>query len=269
MSCSALNANLHSCRNWCVDGIDVCHAHHHTDPLIQKQRWFQRYILGSPEFLVFTFLHPTYKNKILSDLISGRIQLTKEDILSIPNDSRYLDIYMLLLEHGFIERGTHVALERAILDYYCFLLTQFPDHDMMPTMRTVIESSMILESGTTLYDFLMSLPDALHRRERLTQAMIGHIPMILDSDAAKELSWFSYADLDKLRIHYEAVLSKEHPITKYLVQRWLLDLKELYQTEKAIQKIKMDCCKEELMMNRWHPDRVGALLELGIDPCDM
>jgi hypothetical protein len=269
MSCSILRDNLHSCRNWCVEGRSVCHAHQTVDPLIQKKRWFQRYILGSSEFLVYTFLNPTHEKKILSDLTSRRIELTKEDILSIPDDNRYLDVYMMLLEHGFLQRGTHVALEKSILDYYCFLLAQFPDHDLMPRMRTTIENAMILDSGKTLYTFLMWLPNALTHRERLTQVMIGHIPKMLDTDAAKELSWMSYSDLDTLRIHYEAILGKNHPITKYLVQRWLLDLKELYQTEKAIQKIKMDCCKEELMMNRWHPDRIEALLYQGIDPSDM
>jgi hypothetical protein len=269
MSCSALSKNLHTCRNWCIAGEDVCHAHRHVDPDVQKKRWIQRYILGTSDFVVYTFINPTYETQILSDLKSGRIQLTQDDILAIPPRSQYIDIYMLLLKHGFAERGTHEVLEIAMLDYYCFLLAQFPDNDLMPIMRKTIEDVFVLASGKSLYEFLLWLPVGLLRRERLTSAMIRYIPTLLDSPAAKELSWFSYADLDKIRIHYEVLVGKDHHITKYLVQCWLLDLKELYQTEKAIQKIKMDQCKEELMMNRWHPSRLEKWLEAGLDDDDM
>ena len=75
--------------------------------------------------------------------------------------------------------------------------------------------------------------------------------------------------MDVLRSFYIEKLTDDHPLTKMLVQRWLPDLKELYQAEKAIQKIKMDQCKEELMMNRWHPNRVEKHLLMGLDVEDM
>jgi len=222
----------------------------------------KRYILRWDRFTVF---NKRNEAKILSDLNAKRIVLTKEDILKIPAQERYIDIYLLFMEHGFLKRGTHTALEFTIHWFYLRLLHQFPQQDDMRPLRELIERNIILASGQSLYDFLLWISYPLLNRERLTQKMVQYIPTLLDTEAAKELSWFSYDKLDALRIEYEKTPGKQHAITKYLTQRWLLDLKELYQTEKAIQKIKMDQCKEELMMNRWHPDRLKKYLDMGYD----
>lgn len=204
------------------------------------------------------------EKKILSDLESKRIVLTKEDILKIPAQDRYVDSYLLLMEHGFIPRGTHPSLELTTLWLYMRIISNFPINDL-GLLRKLIEKTMILSSGEALYDFFLWISKALLNRPRLTQKLIGHIPTLLDTEAAKELSWFPRDTLDNLRVEYEKILGKEHPMTRCLVERWLLDLKELYQAEKLIQKLKMDQCKEELMMDRWHPDRLDKYLSMGYD----
>jgi hypothetical protein len=269
MSCCALKSNLAQCRNWACDGQSYCHTHCKTPTEVFKDRWVQRFLVGTPQYPVYTFLRPTNEKQILSDLTSGKVKLSAADILKIPKRESHVDIYLLLVEHGLVERGTHKSLEFVAYWLYMYLLMAHPNQDPLPLTRKRIESFLILDSGKGLYFFLWFVCGPALNRPRLLQLLVRLVPTLLDTDAAKELSWFARDELDKLRIEYEKILGADHPLTKCLVQRWLLDLKELYQTEKAVQKIKMDQCKEELMMNRWHPSRVEKLLLAGIEPEDM
>lgn len=262
MACCALTSRNKNCRNWsCVDN-KFCFAHKNIKPEILKQRWFNRYILTWSAYTVF---NNRDEGRILSDLASGNVVLTTKDILKIPARDRYADVYLLFMKHGYVERGTHTSLEFIIFNLYTRIIVAYPPNHGLAPLRELIEQTLILSSGQAFYDYLMWLGPFVGSREQMMRAMVVHIPTLLDSAAAKELSWFPRDELDKLRVHYEKVLGKEHPMTKCLVERWLLDLKELYQTEKAIQKLKMDQCKEELMMDRWHPSRLEKYLEMGFE----
>ena len=261
MACCAITGTLKNCRNWsCLDS-QFCHAHRNLPQEILKDRWLKRYILRWDRFTVFNRQN---EKQILSDLESKRIVLTKHDILKIPAQERYVDIYLLFLEQGYVKRGTHVPLEFVALWLYMRIVSNFPANDLA-TLREFIERTLILSSGQALYDFILWVSFPVLNRARLTQKIIEHIPTLLDTQAAKELSWFPRDTLDKLRQHYEQTPGREHAVTRCLVERWLPDLKELYITEKAIQKIKMDQCKEELMMNRWHPSRLEKYLNMGYE----
>jgi hypothetical protein len=262
MACCAITKDLKDCRNWsCLDS-EFCASHKNLSQEVLKDRWLKRYVFHWTRFTVFNRRN---EEKILADLNSKRIVLTKQDILKIPSQQRYVDIYLLMVEHGFVKRGTNVPLEFTALWFYMEIMRNFPGEDNVRPLRQLIEKTLILSSGQTLYDFLLWVSYPVLNRTRLTRQMIEYIPMLLDTDAAKELSWFPRETLDKLRVEFEKTPGKEHALTKCLVQRWLPDLKELYQTEKAIQKIKMDQCKEELMMERWHPSRLQKYLDMGYD----
>ena len=132
-------------------------------------------------------------------------------------------------------------------------------------MGKKIEKILIVHSGRTLFDFIYFLPVFIKSNITFTRFIMMYIPSILDSHGAKELSWWSRDNLNELRVHYEKELGKEHSFTRCLVERWLPDLKELYKTEKSIQKLMIDSCKEELMAVCWHPSRIEKYLEMGID----
>ena len=248
---------------------DFCYAHRRMTHSTVKRRWIRRYIRGTNVYPIYTLSYTKQKSTIIRSLQSGRITLTPDDIRRVPAQSRYADIYLLLIEHGFFQPGTHPHLERAILGYYYFLLRHFPHNDLEPALRVAIEKYLLLYSGKTLYTFLLALASRADHHEGLTIKLAEHIPTFLDSDAAKELSWYPRSDLDELRVVYEKHLGEDHSLTKCLVQRWLPDIKELYVTEKMVQKIKMDQCKEEIMMVCWHPSRVEKYLNMGLDPAEM
>lgn len=253
---------------------NFCHAHQDMTPELFKERWMTKYIIGKDRTPYYTVNSCPHKaKKILNDLRAKVVVLTKEDICKIPIRERYVDIYLLLLEHNFAKHGDHPRMEIASYWFYISILGNFPflqnpHQDISSTLGILkghLEKHLILSSGKSLFTFLEFIGGTSKGRNRLTAYLHTFIPTLLDTDAAKEMSWMSYDELDKLRETYEKELGKEHTLTKCLVQRWLLDIKELYHAEKAIQKIKMDYCKEELMMNRWHPSRLQKYLDMGYE----
>ena len=267
MSCQALKANLKCCRNWsCLDS-KYCSQHENLSQETRKDRWICRYILGGGGVSPYSWWHKDLGIQILTDLKSKRIVLTKTDISKIPSRDRYIDIYVFLIKHGYADASDNSKLlARSYLYYIQGSSQNRESFDFLPEICSIL----ILQSGRSLFRFLKTLSVICKKYNHFTPFAIEEIPRYLDSEAAKELSWWSHKELDELRIHYEKELSVEHPLTRCLVLRWLLDLKELYRTEKAIQKIKMDQCKEELMMNRWHPDRLWKYYEMfGIEVDDM
>jgi hypothetical protein len=233
----------------------------------------RRFIIGVDRIPFYTVNFPYRGTKIVKDLWDKVVVLTKQDIQKIPVKEAYVDIYLLLLEHGFAQQGDHPKMEFAAYWFYTSILYNFPHlqnpqqeiQSTLSILKDLLEKHLILSSGKALFTFLEFMGGTAKSRTRLVALLHTLIPGLLDSDAAKEMSWMSYDELDKLRLTYEKELGKDHVLTKCMVQRWLLDIKELYQTEKAIQKLKMDQCKEELMMNRWHPDRLWKYLEMGYD----
>jgi hypothetical protein len=267
MACCAIKKNLKDCRNWSTLESEYCHLHQKISPELLRLRWVKRFILGygAP---VFSFYWPNPSGqRILDDIKSGRIVLTKDDLALIPKLDRYLDIYVFLVIHNIIVPSDNVSLHARCLAYFTNVMIQHQAQngkDYPNRLTGLIAETIILGSGELFYTFLMLASNLAKNQSRL-RFLMEFVPTLLDSGAAKELSWFPRDELDKLRLEYEKVLGADHPLTKCLVQRWLLDLKELYQTEKAIQKLKMDQCKEQLMMDRWHPDRLQKYLDMGYE----
>ena len=265
MSCHALKANLSGCRNWsCLDS-DFCAQHKSLSREEFKKRWVNRYVLGRQGYLQYTHWNQTLGVKMLRDLESKRVLLMSADIAKIPSRDRYLDIYLFLVKHGYAKPKDNCALLARCYFYYVDKCALVSDNWPNFPLKKEIHDILIANSGLEFFVFLNSLTKICKGRPRLTAFVTQEIPKYLDTPAAKELSWWSHQDLDQLRQEYEKELGIDHPLTKCLVQRWLLDLKELYTTEKAIQKIKMDHCKEELMMERWHPDRLKKYLDMGYE----
>lgn len=234
----------------------------------------KKFILGKDRIPYYTVNSCPHKaKKILKDLHEQVVVLTREDIQKIPAKEAYLDVYLLLVQHGFARQGDHPRLEFVGYWFYTHILYQFPHlqhpvqeiRSTLGDLKVLLEDHLILASGNTLFAFLDFMGGTAKGRARLTSLLHKIIPTLLDTDAAKEMSWMSHDTLDMLRLTYEKELGVDHTLTKCLVQRWLLDIKELYQTEKAIQKIKMNHCKEELMMNRWHPSRLQKYLDMGYE----
>ena len=271
MKCQAITRNLLLCPRHVKDDGIYCPQHKSYTPEIHKERWFKRYILGDMKSnSKYVLLHPFpewHFNAIVKPLRSREIVLTKEDIQAIPDDDRYLDVYLLLVSLGCAEPQEHCFLfTRAIKLYYDEDFCMAPPQSPRYLTKLEIEKHLIASSGPLLFDYLTRALTLRHVRETL---LFTTVPSRLYTQGAKELAWFPRESFESLRTEYERTAGAHHPLTKTLVERWLPELKQLYAKEKEIQKLKMNCCKEELMMNRWHPDRVWKHLEMGIDIEDM
>jgi hypothetical protein len=274
MACCALKKDLTDCRNWSSLDGKYCHVHQHITDQEIKDRWMKRFFLGGGGRWVFIYDSATNSApRILEDLYSGRIVLTDADAQKLPSADRFIDTYVFLVRHGFISA---TANNKLLLRSLLYLLNTTIIHQQIgrpvvkPLLLSAIPEALILKTSQTLYHFLSLVPLLATGSQEKMSFLLTYVPTLLETEAAKELSWWSREKLDTLRVQYQKLLGEEHPLTKCLLLRWLLDLKELYKTEKAIQKIQMDQCKEELMMNRWHPDRVWRYYEeFGIDIEDM
>ena len=244
---------------------------------LSKKEWIDTYILaahGGPMFH-YEFGNHVRREDICGPLLSGEIVLTKEDLRMIEDYDYVLDglidVYVLLVSIGIFKARDSPILYQCAVDYY--IRVSEMGYRNYTRVCKEIETHLLASSGRLLRRYLKMIPKIVHRKaERSPQfyrIFLESVPPLLETEAAKELSWDSKERLDKLRLLYQTLLGADHPLTKTLVQRWLPDLKELYATEKAVQKLKMNCCKEELMMNRWHPDRVWKHLEMGIEIEDM
>ena len=262
-----------------MNDSDLCHAHRNMTPELYKERWFQFYILGQrPNNQVLFRANPTIRNKtlktrILTPLLSGDIKLTAKDLAAIPPRDRFIDIFVLLLENGFADEKNNTKLMVRIFMYYVRYHLIREDlrairSNALNALITIIER-LIKTRARTLASFVYTLPDVLTNLPDYYNTEAIFCPMLLelmDSDAAKELCW--YPKTGEIIKRYEKTdIGKGY--LSFLQGRWLPDLRELYQTEKQIQKAKMDYVKEELMMNRWHPDRLWHYINMGLDPDDM
>jgi hypothetical protein len=276
MSCQALCHDLSSCRNYSLLEAEYCWIHNQIpERNKQKIRWIKRYIRGYGGYGPFYHNDVSLRKRILSDLANKRVVLTKEDIEKIPALNKYLDIYTLLCKYDYAEYKDNPAL---MLRAYVYMMKQDPSHEfgLQGNLDLIhdIHNHIVLKNANSFYDFLAMIPlmeEKMDLREfqvfnyrndvaRYVTACLEH------SEAARELSWWSKAVLNTLIDCYKQVhhLEEDHTYIKCACQRWLPDLKELYETEKQVQKYKMNHCKEELMMNRWHPNRVAWLLDQGI-----
>jgi hypothetical protein len=190
------------------------------------------------------------------------IVLTKKDIDMIPARRWFIDIYLLLLEHGHIQIDDHGGLYVKALQYLSDFWYLGNNVLMLPfsPLATKIQEILITSSAETLLFFYKMLPTiiktATFQGDILLQRMISvsaYLSNLEQSNAAKELSWIPFRS--ELLEEYKEKLGESHLLTNFLREVYLPCFLQLYTTEKQIQKATMDTCKEELIAYCWHPDR--------------
>ncbi len=278
MSCQALCHDLTACRNFSLLDADYCYVHNQIPEIhAQKKRWINRHIMGYGGYGAFYHNDLLRQKQILKDLRNKKVVLTETDISNIPLRFKYLDIYVLLVKHNYATYNWNPPL---MMLCYQYMMKFHPTNLNGPSgnqdLIQDIHQHIVLKNSSSFFDFLGLVPmieEKIHfsseeAKARFRITVSTYVAACLEhSEAARELSWWPKSSLEVLMKTYTDVhkLNEEHPYYNCLIQRWLPELYELNYTEKQIQKIKMDHCKEELMMNRWHPDRVEWLMNQGIE----
>lgn len=247
-----------------MDGTLFCYQHRNITPEDHKDRWFCTFILGT-DGKRFHYAHDeSKKTRIVGDLRDKIIVLTEEDILKIPNRRWYLDIYLLLMQHGFagLERNMHPNLYTKALEYLSEFWFLTDRSMMMPfsPLATKIKEVLVANNQDHLLFFLQMLPGLMKYSSfqggLLPQRIVSigaFLSDLLETEAGKELCWQPFRD--SLLGHYKKLLGESHLLTSYMKDVYLPEFKQLYLSEKEMQKARTDTFKEELMAYCWHPDR--------------
>jgi hypothetical protein len=266
MACQAIKRNLSCCHNWATNN-NRCHVHQRMSDAEFQHRWFQKYILAQKDSQPFYYRFAEQKRKYIEKAFRiGDIRFTPALIQSIPSISSYLDVYVLLLELGAIQYDWNEALYHEAIKYVLVLCRlQSPNEKGQlyhtPTSKNIC-TQLLLKDSQTFYRFLLEIPKCI---VELQEDFFPYhhlsiwLTYLLTTDVVRELCWMPKNG--EIVRHYATILGSQHPLTKYMDQRWLPELVELYRTEKQIQRAIMDHCKEELMMVVWHPERLMKRLD--------
>jgi hypothetical protein len=275
MSCQAIKSDYSHCRNWAKKGGDLCMQHRNLSPTEQKNRWFNRYILakkkgGIPYHYIFSYRSHFTGN--LKDLKSGKIVLTQEEIASIPNESKYVDIYCYLCSQGYAKPSWNPSLRDRSIRYFCKTLIMMIG---IPTINSncIIDAKFItnvlpfLENereiwgiNSLLYKHISSWLIEFLGHET---AMLRFFDYFTILDQAMDECWSNMDDL--LGLYYNLLKNPktntiDNQVYKYFythLEGYILPLlKTNRQTLQKKYEMKMKRIKEDLDERSWHPDRV-------------
>lgn len=256
-----LTGNL--CCNNRMDGSIFCDEHRTISPEDHKNRWIRKFLLGADGNLFLYRYQEDKKERILADLKNGVLSLTQDDINCIPGRSKYLDIYLLLFENGYIDLSkNHTILCKRALLYLSTFWNQTETSNILnlSSLAKRIVEVLILRDANHLRVFLLLVPvlllDPSFQGEHLNTRMpsiVAFLLTLLESDAANQLSWELFEPT--VLAQFVDRLGPEHPMTVFFRESYLPRFKTLYSCQKKVQKARMNLVKEELMAVAWHPDR--------------
>lgn len=283
--CEAFTKSFHPCRGYADHKSGLCAKHttwfsEHgwTKPFARKVRWnastqtltWARRVLSNPKT---TFCWNEWATQL--DMI------WRSDAHTWYQQRTAAIIYELLCETGRIEPTTAVALWNHTIETWCGLLS-----DMLTTGR--VDGYMLKHHQSFfLKNFFSNAPTAVLLGSFMAlmpklALNIPHTSLLTILDLAIDHvvgPTFSFNNLSKLF----GLIEGGQAITKTLfpptpaVDAFLGEVNAYFQfrTRERVLAVRVDMksrCnifKEELMMNRWHPDRVLKLLEAGIDVEEM
>lgn len=264
MSCHAIkttSSTLKVCRNYPKKGSLFCGLHQDISPEEHKRRWVDKFLFGADGKPFYFRFDEGKKTRILGDLQGGIIQLTKNDIASIPNTLQCLDIFVFLVENGFAcIFDNHPLLLKSFHYLYNYYILNADVENWHLLAKKIVEV-LILAHEDSLHFFLQRVVEIFRMSHftNLQQFQKGapifgeFLKYLFTKPAGKALSWNpSYSSLPPI---YKGVLGKDHPICALLEEHIVPHISKVYKQEKKAQKEKIDSLKEELMAASWHPDR--------------
>ena len=283
--CEAFTKSFHPCRGYADHATGLC-AKHTTwfsefkwapivarkvrwNALTQALRWAKQ-LFSNPRT---TFAWDTMGKNLNSIWIA-------EDA-SWPERRTADLLYELLCETGRIEPPSCVGLWNNKVERYCGVLSDMITTGVHP--RTVQQTAkytflnhyMSHAPSTLLLGSYMALMPKLAQSIPHT-SLLTITDMVLEHVDGIRLAFFDRQKLVGLIKSGQAITARFFPPTPG-VSAFLGELNRYFEVrlkERALavrteMKARCDTFKEELMMNRWHPDRVMKFVEAGIDVEDM
>ena len=268
MNCRGIKTNRAGmitglCSNNCVESSKFCVEHQDTTSEVHKSLWIRMFLWGA-DGKPFRYGYDERKrDRILTDLQDGTVELTNVDIVNIPSNSRFLDIYVLLVELGYSVAKMNIGLYSDSCRYlgqFMYPMKNTLTAPYSPLARKILEH-LILKDEEHLRAFLNEFIRLLKfypefQGESLTNRIVSvtfFLSSLLDSEAARKISWEK--NIQSIVDLFDTRLGAEHPITSYVKDVMVYEFYQLYKEEKERQKCMLDPLKEELMAMTWHSDR--------------
>ncbi len=208
----------------------------------------------------------------LAPLRAGLFTLTQEDIKKIHiSRQSVIDIYILLLRDGFCMPEDNIQMFMRLIHFYLSIRSLHAESHYLwaPTFEVLFNTSVRLYEMSI--DAILSMTSAKTHTNIKAYALHPETQVLLrdviDTDIGREWSWTSPKE------RYEKVFTQDpkpaDEIVEFMQNTFFPRVKEIYLEEKEVQKMRMDHCKEEIMMVCWHPDRVMKYLEMGYEMDDI
>jgi hypothetical protein len=239
-----------------MDGSLFCIHHQDITPEDHKDRWISKFLLaadGNP----FLYQYDTFKqDRILGDLRDGVIVLTQEDIDRIVPRRKFIDIYILLFENGYIdlEKITNKGMYMKCLDYLSDFWTPTGGLPLSLLGRKVIDV-LIQKDAEHMAHFLRTLPLLVKKPQFGPDRMPSVYSFMLSLQHSKAGQQYSWYPQEQMLNHYKKHLAVDHPLLNFFENTFVPTLKHINRAVKRNQKNRMDPVKEQLMAITWHPDR--------------
>jgi hypothetical protein len=258
------------CRNFATNDSLFCASHQTLTSVELKIRWIDTFLVDG----LYRYRGEMGAEHTLAPLRAGLFTLTQQDIKKInilPHNQGVIDIYLLLLRDGFCTPEDNIKAFLRLIQFYLTLRSVNAKSHYLWTLTFEV----LFNTSVALYekslDAILSMTSqkatatirayALHPE---TQVLLRDI---LDTEIAHEWSWTSP------KARYEEFFSKEPmpapEMIEFMRTTFFPRIKEIYIEEKEVQKMRMDHCKEQLMMVCWHPDRIMNYLEMGYEMDDI
>jgi hypothetical protein len=269
-ACLGFTVEAKPCRNVRRTDWYFCNMHDTLGSHALKNRWIFRYFTRA-RFVVTK--DGAFESRVLEPLRLGFFTLTKKDFDEssgfTPSDA-LIDIYIVLVKHGFIEIDVsptmyHLCAVYPLQMWNLFAMTPnliIPRHTQ--PLLVCIEETLICKDGRTMSRFMEHL---ISRRNSLVylrrHCIFKYLLCLLRTPAGAEYIWSK----DTISRPWGSHQATDFEV--FMDKEFLVAIESELSTQKRYRRLRSEIFKEELMQNRWHPDRVQHYFDLGLDIDDM
>lgn len=274
-ACMGFTVEAKPCRNVRRTDGYFCNIHDSLGSHALKNRWIFHYFKRA--YYCMNALCKTqqdaFESRMLEPLRLGFFTLTNKDFdksCGFTPSGALIDIYIVLAKHDFIEIDVSPDMYHLCAEYPLRMMTYFAmtpnlvvPRDSIPLL-ICIEDTLVLKDGRTMSRFiehLISYRNSLFYLRR--PSIFKYLLCLLRTPAGAEYIWsknmISRPWGSQHTTDFEVFMDKE----------FLVAIESELSTQKRYRRLRSEIFKEELMQNRWHPDRVQHYFDLGLDIDDM
>jgi hypothetical protein len=253
------------CKNVAMRDKETCSCH---KKFYERQTWINTFIKGENRHadtvrLGYTSTESTsyrLEKHVREVLTSGKVKVTKDDVVSLPCSDKYIDIFLILCQLPYVNPEWNKALLlRAIGYFYTLARMLNPSLALQRMWLDPLRNNEHMGFARTL-KYMLKLKD-----KRQNTAALSHYP---DSTPYEEIFQTYFTDYDQAYCWYSdevlaSMILPQKVSPTYFETSIIPLLKQNARQLRLAKKTAMDPMKEEIVAAVYHPRNVGRWLEEG------